>query len=176
VAKCNCLGTVEFAKRRSAAFLLLAGFPAWAAFSAAHVAPAVTLPVRVASPAGLDLAAYRGKIVYLDFWASWCGPCRLSFPFMNGLRSSFPQGDLVVVAVNVDHSSAAARKFLQQQPANFTLLYDPTGQTAAKFNVSEMPTSILIGRDGRVRYVHKGFFQKDEPLYRRHIAELLRER
>ena len=170
------LGTIDFARRRSAAFLLRAGIAVCALIVVSPVAPAVALPARAASPAGLDLAAYRGKVVFLDFWASWCGPCRLSFPFMNGLRSSFPPGDLVVIAVNVDHSSAAARKFLQQQPANFTLLYDSTGKIAAKFNISDMPTSILIGRDGRVRYVHKGFFQKDEPLYRRHIAELLRER
>lgn len=124
----------------------------------------------------LDLSAYRGKVVYLDFWASWCGPCRLSFPFMNQLHYSGPQNNLVVIAVNLDHDSAAAQRFLRDNPANFTVLYDPAGKTASKFKVADMPTSILIGKDGRVRYVHKGFFEKNEPLYRQHIAELLHEK
>lgn len=124
----------------------------------------------------LDLTPYRGKVVYLDFWASWCGPCRLSFPFMDTLYDSYPPKDLVVIAVNVDRDPAQARNFLRQNPANFTLFFDSSGKAASRFNVTDMPTSILIGRDGRVRYVHKGFYEKNEPLYRQQIAQLLRER
>lgn len=168
------------AQRRIAAGALAVAAVALAATSPGPLpAKSATLAPRAQAQAQagmLDLSAYRGKVVYLDFWASWCGPCRLSFPFMNQLRYGSLRDDLVVIAVNVDHDSAAARRFLREHPANFTVIYDASGKTASRFKVADMPTSILIGKDGRVRYVHKGFFEKDEPVYRQHIAELLREK
>jgi thiol-disulfide isomerase/thioredoxin len=121
----------------------------------------------------LDLSAYRGKVVYLDFWASWCGPCRLSFPFMNSLQWSFPDKNLVIITVDVDHDPAAAQQFLDKYGSGLPVYFDPKGQLAGKFNVSTMPTSIVIGKDGKVQYVHKGFFEADEPKYRQQLADLL---
>lgn len=165
-----------FTSRHAAGALLIAAV----SLASANPASMALARERPAPPqagsTALDLSAYRGKVIYLDFWASWCGPCRLSFPFMNQLRYSSLQSDLVVIAVNVDRDTGAARRFLRDHPANFTVLYDASGKTASKFKIADMPTSILIGKDGRVRYVHRGFFEKDEPLYRQHIAELLREK
>ena len=124
----------------------------------------------------LDLAKYKGKVVYLDFWASWCGPCRLSFPYMELLRSAYSRKEFVVVAVNVDHSRERADAFLNQVGGNVPVVYDPKGAIATKYHVSEMPTSVLIGRDGRVRYVHQGFFEAKTPQYESHIEELINEK
>ena len=124
----------------------------------------------------LDLAKYKGKVVYLDFWASWCGPCRLSFPYMELLRSAYARKEFVVIAVNVDHSRERADAFLNQVGGNVPVVYDPKGAIAAKYHVSEMPTSVLIGRDGRVRFVHQGFFETKTPQYESHIEELKQPR
>lgn len=102
-------------------------------------------------------ANYRGKVVYLDFWASWCGPCRKSFPWMNNLVDQFgPQG-LVVLGINLDAEPQAAERFLQHHPARFSLRFDPSGQSAQRFAVQAMPSSYLIDRRGVVRKVHAGF-------------------
>ena len=120
-----------------------------------------------------SLSAYKGHVVYLDFWASWCTPCRLSFPWMNALQREYRSKGLVVVAVNVDHDRALADQFLQQTPAAFKVIYDPKGQIAEKYNVKDMPTSFVIGRDGKVRYIHSGFTQSREGEYEAHVMSLL---
>jgi cytochrome c biogenesis protein CcmG/thiol:disulfide interchange protein DsbE len=149
-----------------------------AAASLTFAAPAGAepkLPPQATIP-GIDLAQYRGKVVYLDFWASWCGPCQLSFPFMRDLATRFGDRDLVVVAVNLDHDRSRAQGFLNKYHPNFPIAYDPAGASARAFHVADMPTSIVIGRDGRVRYVHRGFLPADEQTYFTHVSELINER
>lgn len=121
----------------------------------------------------LSLTAYKGRVVYLDFWASWCTPCKLSFPWMNALQRSYADKGLVVIAVNMDHDHALANRFLQDTPAQFNVVYDPDGHIAEKFDVKDMPTSILIGRDGSVHYVHSGFTENREGEYLAHVNALL---
>ena len=140
--------------------LLFAGLPA----SVAQAAPA------------LDLSAYKGKVVYLDFWASWCTPCRQSFPWMNDLEATYGKEGLVVIAINVDHDHGLAEDFLQDNSANFKILFDPNGRIASQFNFHDMPTSYLIGRDGKIRYVHSGFYPGREGEYLSHLQKLLSER
>jgi thiol-disulfide isomerase/thioredoxin len=129
-----------------------------------------------AQDGGLDLARYKGKVVYLDFWASWCGPCKLSFPYMNRLAEAHAADGLVVVAVNVDRERGKADFFLSQVKNRLPVVYDPEGREAKRFNVKAMPTSLLVGRDGKVRYVHNGFFEAQIPAYETQIAELLHEK
>jgi len=124
---------------------------------------------------GLDLNAYKGKVVYLDFWASWCAPCKQSFPFMQSLAATYPSRDLAIIAVNLDHSQKRAEAFLNEVGANFPVVYDPKGALAKRFKVSDMPTSILIGRDGTVRYVHQGFFPAKEGDYQSQVSQLIHE-
>jgi len=126
--------------------------------------------------AGLDLNAYRGKVVYLDFWASWCTPCRLSFPWMNEVQEARSRNGLVIIAVNVDHDRAAAQDFLQATNPEFKIVYDPDGSIASQYNFKDMPTSVLIGRDGRVRYTHAGFMRNRERSYLADIDVLLGEK
>jgi len=125
---------------------------------------------------GLDLSRYRGKVVYLDFWASWCAPCKLSFPYMERLAYAYSGQRLVIIAVNVDHSRERADAFLSQVGGTLPVVYDSKGDIARRYGVQEMPTSILIDRDGRVRYVNKGFFAGQMPLYEARISELLNEK
>lgn len=127
-------------------------------------------------PASLDLTKLRGKVVYLDFWASWCGPCKLSFPYMQRLAAAHPPDQFVIVAVNVDRSRDRADAFLAQAKSRLQIVYDPSAALARKFAVKGMPTSMLIGRDGRVRYVHEGFFPAKIPAYEAQITELLNEK
>jgi thiol-disulfide isomerase/thioredoxin len=105
----------------------------------------------------VDLAALRGKVVYLDFWASWCAPCRHSFPWMNGLQRSLGRDEFVIIAVNVDRDRMDANRFLAEYPPEFKVAFDPAGTLAERYHVHGMPTSILIDRMGNTVFVHKGF-------------------
>jgi cytochrome c biogenesis protein CcmG/thiol:disulfide interchange protein DsbE len=121
----------------------------------------IALAPRVYADEGVDLARLRGKVVYLDFWASWCKPCRESFPWMNSVQSAYAKQGVVVVAVNVDQERALADAFLQQYPAQFQVYYDPSGKLAESYRVVGMPSSFLIDRSGAVRYRHVGFRATD---------------
>jgi cytochrome c biogenesis protein CcmG/thiol:disulfide interchange protein DsbE len=121
----------------------------------------------------LDLSAYKGKVVYLDFWASWCVPCRLSFPFMAELQQTYGARGLVVVAVDVDRNRAAADEFLKQMPPAFRIVYDPAGRIAGQYDFKDMPTTVLVGRDGKNHFVHSGFFPEKEGDYIAHVSSLL---
>jgi thiol-disulfide isomerase/thioredoxin len=105
----------------------------------------------------VQLAALRGKLVYLDFWASWCAPCRRSFPWMNAMQEKYGPRGLVVVGVNVDQRRPDAERFLTQVPANFTIAYDSAGAVPKLYAITAMPSSILIDPQGRVLSVHAGF-------------------
>ncbi len=119
------------------------------------------------------LADLRGKAVWLDFWASWCGPCRQSFPWLNAMHDKYAPSGLAIVAVNVDKKRADADKFLAQLPARFPLAFDPEGATPTAYAIRAMPTSVLIGRDGRVVAVHNGFRNEDRDALEAGIASSL---
>jgi cytochrome c biogenesis protein CcmG/thiol:disulfide interchange protein DsbE len=123
--------------------------------------------------ARLDLDGLRGRVVYVDFWASWCTPCRQSFPWMKALESAYGSKGLSVVAVDLDHDQADAQRFLRIFQPNFQVIFDPAGTLAQRFNVAAMPTSVLIDRTGKVRYEHAGFLLKERAVYERQIRDLL---
>lgn len=125
--------------------------------TACAVAPGDTPP---ALPENI-LATHKGKAIYVDFWASWCGPCKQSFPWMNAMQDKYAAKGLQVIAVNVDAKRADADRFLAKTPATFQVAYDPTGDSAKRYAVKAMPTSLLIDRSGRVSYVHAGFRDAD---------------
>jgi thiol-disulfide isomerase/thioredoxin len=136
---------------------------------------AAVASIEVAQGASLDLNAYRGKVVYLDFWASWCTPCRQSFPWLGGLASRYQAKGLFVIGVNVDQDHALAEEFLSSTSANFPIIYDPHGDIATAFKVVGMPSAVLIDRSGNVRFQHVGFSQKKEDEYEAHLQSLLGE-
>jgi len=121
------------------------------------------------------LNKHKGDVIYLDFWASWCGPCRKSFPWMNTIQEKFQAQGFTVISVNLDAEKPLALKFLQENPASFAVVYDPKGKLARKFKVKGMPSSMLIGRDGQIKVQHTGFFTKKIPSYEQEIMQLLKE-
>lgn len=121
----------------------------------------------------LNLEQYQGKVVYVDFWASWCGPCRQSFPVMNQLQETYGADNFVIVAINEDSEPGAAEQFLAQYPANFTIFYDQNGELAKYFKVDAMPTSYLLDQAGTAKYRHRGFRQKDVAKIEQQIESLL---
>jgi len=99
----------------------------------------------------------KGKWLYVDFWASWCGPCKKSFPFMNALQTTFKNENFKVIAISVDDTKAAAEKFLKYNETNFWVFHDPKGILAEQFQVPGMPSSYLINPEGEIVHKHKGF-------------------
>lgn len=121
------------------------------------------------------LQAAKGKVVLLDFWASWCTPCRKSFPWMNTLQKKFGPAGLVVIAVNMDHERSLAEAFLKTTPAEFQIDYDPSGALATEMSVSAMPTSFLLDRSGRIVQRHAGFREAQLAGREAEIEQLLKE-
>jgi thiol-disulfide isomerase/thioredoxin len=119
------------------------------------------------------LAEHRGQVVYLDFWASWCGPCRKSFPWMNEMQQKYRVQGLVIISVNLDADRTLAKEFLLENPANFLVIYDPQGDIAQQFNIQGMPSSLLIDKQGNVQQAHTGFFTHKVKLYETQIMALL---
>jgi thiol-disulfide isomerase/thioredoxin len=133
------------------------------------LAPAATLEQ-------LDLDAYRGKVVLLDFWASWCGPCKESFPWMQRMEQRFGDRGLVVIAVNVDHDRALAEQFLRTQQPRFAIHFDPRGLAAERYGVNAMPSSFYIDRGGKIRYTHLGFVAAEREDAERQLSALVAEK
>lgn len=123
----------------------------------------------------LDLSQYRGKVVYLDFWASWCGPCAQSMPFMNEIDGQLKKQGLEVIGVNLDENREDADAFLARHPVSFTIAASPTGQCPSQFGVMAMPSSYLIDRHGKIRRVQLGFHEAERADIRNAILALLAE-
>ena len=156
--------------------LLLAATQAARAVNVGDVAPNFQLPaIRDARTGALTLrlADLRGKVVYLDFWASWCGPCRQSFPWMNEMQARYGGKGLEVVAVNVDVRDEDARGFLATLPAQFRVAFDAQGTTPRQYGIRGMPTSVLLGADGKVLLVQSGFRADERAAVEASIAQAL---
>lgn len=123
----------------------------------------------------VKLSSYRGKPVYVDFWASWCGPCRKSFPWMNGMQEKYGN-KIKIIAVNLDQDRAEADKFLAQNPPKFTIAFDPEGKTAEAYKVKAMPSSYLIDSAGRIVSGHAGFRGQDKEELEKLIEQMINKK
>jgi len=123
----------------------------------------------------LNLGAYKGKVIYIDFWASWCSPCRQSFPWMKELQASKEKEGLVIIAVNVDQDKKLADAFISEFSPNFNIVFDPIGQLATEFKVAGMPSAYVVGRDGKPRFKHIGYHHEKRNQYEQEIQSLLDE-
>lgn len=140
------------------------------------LAAILLLPTVALRAEGLDLAPYRGKVVYLDFWASWCSPCLQSFPWMKTMQDSYGAEGLVIVAVNVDRQRDAADAFLRRTAPNFQIIYDPENKLFDHYQLLGMPTALLFDRQGVLRTRHVGWRADQRAAYEAEIKALLREK
>jgi len=122
----------------------------------------------------LRISSLRGKVVVVDFWASWCGPCRESFPFWNRLQSRYGSQGLVVVGVSVDRDMSNVRTFLRRNPAQFRVVHDPGHAIADRYRPATMPSTFIVDKRGVVRFVHRGFRSSDTRDLESQIQGLLR--
>jgi thiol-disulfide isomerase/thioredoxin len=122
-----------------------------------------------------DAKSYAGKVLYIDFWASWCPPCAQSFPFMNELSHDLKDKGLQIVAINMDATLEDTQAFLGKYPANFTVMTDVDEHCAKNFAIKAMPSSFLIDRKGVIRSTHLGFRDDDAKAIRALIEQLLEE-
>lgn len=130
-------------------------------------------PVKAADT--FDPGQYAGKVVVVDFWASWCVPCRRSFPWLNAMHDKYGDDGLVIVGINLDMERADAEQFLEDYPAAFSIVYDENQELARQYEVVAMPSSYVIGRDGKVAARHMGFKVKQQDEYEALIVEALQE-
>ena len=116
---------------------------------------------------------YLGKVIYLDFWASWCGPCQISVPQLIQLQADLNSDKFEVVAINVDEEAHRARRFLARYNVNYTVLADPAGHVAAEYQLTGMPSAFIVDQQGKIVKIHTGFRQGDMDGIRSYINELL---
>lgn len=135
--------------------------------------PEVTLP-SITQDATLRLADLRGKVVYVDFWASWCGPCRQSLPELDRLRRKYRK-NFEVFAINLDEDPADGLRFLEKYPVSYPVVSDPGATYPEIFGVMGMPTSYLLDRNGNVRYVHQGYRDGDAAKIEAVLQQLIAE-
>jgi thiol-disulfide isomerase/thioredoxin len=171
---------MKFAPLRSMSLALLAAgallLPVAATEAAADPqgpAPNFKLPLRGGKD--LSLAQLRGQVVMLNFWASWCGPCRQEMPLLESIQKKYKPLGFTMVGVNVEPDSAEAEKFLQQVPVSFPVAYDRDSNVSKLFRVRGMPSTVIVDRKGNTRMIHQGYKPGDENVYLDQIRSLLRE-
>jgi cytochrome c biogenesis protein CcmG/thiol:disulfide interchange protein DsbE len=123
--------------------------------------------------ATVSLQQFQGKVIYLDFWASWCGPCKQSFPWLNEMQSKYGSQGFQVVAINLDVKLTDVQDFLKSQTAKFVIAFDSQSVTPKAYGIKGMPSSFLIGKDGRILSQHTGFRESDKSTLETHIQMAL---
>jgi thiol-disulfide isomerase/thioredoxin len=144
--------------------------------AAADVRPAPSVRLHAEDGTTVQLADYKGQVVLIDFWASWCPPCKTSFPALDALYRAYRERGLQVLAVNVDERRKDADAFLATRPHAMPVLFDPKGDAPLAFAIRGMPSSILIDRNGNIRFTHMGYSTQVLDSYRDEVERLLSER
>lgn len=140
---------------------------------AADAAPDFTL--KSSTGENVRLAEQRGQVVMLNFWASWCGPCRQEMPLLDGISKKYGKMGFVLYGVNVEEDNTAAKKMLKDLGVSFPILFDTESKLSGLYNVEAMPTSVIIDKKGNIRYIDRGYKAGDENKYKEQIMELIRE-
>jgi peroxiredoxin len=152
--------------------LLTLSLPAFAT-TASGPAPQFSLNSNIG--AAVDLSRYKGQVVMINFWASWCGPCRQEMPLLDSIYRKYNKLGFTMLGVNVEPDSDAANKWLAATPVSFPILYDTDSKVSKLYDVSGMPSTVIVDRQGKVRVIHRGYKPGDENEYMDSIRNLIRE-
>ena len=159
--------------------LIIAGLLSLMALNPASAAPvsgpAPNFTLKSMSGKNLKLSEMTGNVVLINFWASWCGPCRQEMPLLNDLHNKYEPLGFTVLGVNVEEQSEAALGFINDYPVDFPVLLDSKNKVSKLYNVVAMPTTVVVDRDGNMRFLHKGYKPGDEKEYRNMVKKLIRE-
>jgi len=123
----------------------------------------------------LKLSEHRGEVVMINFWATWCGPCRQEMPLLNRIHEKYRKAGFTLLGVNIDDNSANALAMAKKLGVTFPILFDAEKRISRLYDVDGMPSTVLIDRDGKVRYIHRGYRAGYEDLYEMQIRELLKQ-
>jgi peroxiredoxin len=140
-----------------------------------EVGAAPDFTLKSSSGENLRLSEFRGEVVMINFWASWCGPCRQEMPLLEELYSQYKPMGFTILGVNVEEDSTQAKQMLQDAPVNFPVLFDNQSAVSKLYNVVAMPSTVIVDRDGNVRYLHQGYKPGFEEAYQQQVRALIRE-
>ena len=141
----------------------------------AGVAPAPDFTLKSLDGSNVKLSEYRGQVVMINFWASWCAPCRQEMPLLEDLYRRYSKLGFVILGVNVEQDQAQARALLQKIPVSFPILFDTGNRVSELYQVVAMPSTVILDRDGNIRFTHKGYKPGYEDSYQAQVRDLLRE-
>jgi peroxiredoxin len=167
------LSTSTFLKRCAMAAIVVASTAFAAGSDSSGPAPAFTLTTLDGQPGGLS--TYKGQVVMVNFWATWCGPCQQEMPLLDQMYKKYKPAGFTLIGVNVDKEAPAVKALLARKPVSFPVLLDPANQVSKAYHVDEMPSSVIIDRKGQIRYLHRGYKPGDENDYQDRIRQLIRE-
>ena len=145
------------------------------AFAADSTGPAPAFTLTSISGGQTALSQFKGQVVMVNFWATWCGPCQQEMPLLDQMYKKYKPAGFTLIGVNVDKDSPPVKELLARKPVSFPVLLDPANQVSKAFHVDEMPSSVIIDRKGEIRYIHRGYKPGDENDYQDRIRQLIRE-
>jgi thiol-disulfide isomerase/thioredoxin len=145
------------------------------AFAGPIKGPAPDCTLKSRSGENIKLSELRGEVVMINFWASWCAPCRQEMPLLEEIYKKYSDLGFTLLAVNVEEDSSKAGELLRDIPVTFPVLYDNTNRVTKLYKVVAMPSTVIIDRDGNLRYLHRGYLPGYEEEYKRQVSELIRE-
>ena len=137
--------------------------------------PAPDFALKSSTGENLRLSEYRGDVVMINFWATWCGPCRQEMPLLDQLYSRYQRVGFNLLGVNIDDDSRRAMRMIEELGVNFPVLFDARKEVSELYEVDAMPVTVIVDREGTVRYVHHGYKPGYEDKYLDQIRSLLRE-
>ncbi len=166
-----------FLKSTRIYLLALACLVAWSgiAESASVSMPAPNFTLKSLAGKNIKLSELTGNVVLINFWASWCGPCRQEMPLLNAIHNKYEPLGFTVLGVNVEEQVANAKSFIAERPVDFPILLDSKNRISKLYNVIAMPTTVVVDRDGKIRFIHQGYQSGDEVKYRKMVKTLVRE-
>lgn len=138
-------------------------------------APAANFSLDSLAGKPVSLSQFKGDVVMVNFWATWCGPCQQEMPLLDQMYRKYKPAGFTLLGINVDKDAPAVKALLERKPVSFTVLMDPTSTVSRSYHVADMPSTVIIDRKGVIRYVHRGYRPGDENEYQDRIRQLIRE-